>query len=48
MPPAIEVKMMLTRSGAVDKISPRAVPTGVANENKIRNFSNVLKSSKLF
>jgi hypothetical protein len=44
----MEVKMMLTRSGAVARISPREVPTGVANENSIRNLRRVRKSSNDF
>jgi len=40
--------MILTSFGASFKISPRAVPVGVANAKRMMNLSKYLKSSKDF
>ncbi len=48
VPPASDVNMIFTISGASFNSNPIAVPTGVANANRIMNLSSYLKSEKDF
>jgi len=48
LPPAREVKMMLTMAGASESARPRPVPKGVAKEKRKRNQKRRLKGKPTF
>ncbi len=48
LPPAREVKMMLTMGGASERTRPRLVPKGVAKENRKRNQKRRLNGNPTF
>lgn len=48
VPPASDVNIIVTISGASDKTSPKAVPSGVAKANSTMNLRSYLKSEKDF